>query len=37
MLRVQAAMDRATVKELRLSLTNEHQGKNFSVKCYVKK
>lgn len=27
MLRVQAAMDRATVKELRLCLTNEHHGK----------
>lgn len=26
MLRVQAAMDRATVKELRLCLTTEHQG-----------
>lgn len=28
MLRVQAAMDRATVKELHLCLTNEHQGKS---------
>lgn len=30
MLRVQAAMDRATVKELRLCLTNEHQGKSLN-------
>lgn len=28
MLRVQAAMDRATVKELHLCLANEHQGVN---------
>lgn len=27
-LRVQAAMDQATVKELRLCLANEHQGKS---------
>lgn len=27
MLRVQAAMDRATVKEIRLCLTDEHHGK----------
>lgn len=29
MLRVQAAMDRATVKELHLCLANEHQGEPF--------
>lgn len=28
MLRVQAAMDRATVKELHLCLANEHQGEH---------
>lgn len=31
MLRVQAAMDRATVKELHLCLANEHQGKPFCL------
>lgn len=32
MLRVQAAMDRATVKELHLCLASEHQGKpSFSL------
>lgn len=29
MLRVQAAMDRARVKELHLCLANEHQGEHF--------
>jgi len=29
MVRVQAAMDRATVKELHLCLANEHQGEPF--------
>lgn len=29
MLRVQAAMDRATVKELHLCLAKEHRGKPF--------
>lgn len=29
MLRVQAAMDRATVKELHVCLANEHQGERF--------
>lgn len=29
MLRVQAAMDRATVKELRLCLSDEHQGDSY--------
>ncbi len=29
MLRVQAAMDRASVKELHLCLANEHQGRPF--------
>lgn len=29
MLRVQAAMDRATVKELHLCLASEHQGEHF--------
>ena len=28
MLRVQAAMDRATVKELHMCLANEHQGEH---------
>lgn len=31
MQRVQAAMDRATVKELRLCLTNEHQSKSLKL------
>lgn len=37
MVRVQAAMDRATVKELRLCLTEEHQGEHVFIlrKCFV--
>lgn len=35
MLRVQAAMDRATVKELHLCLANEHQGKHIFLYIQV--
>lgn len=35
LLRVQAAMDRATVKELQLCLANEHQGEPFFLSIQI--